>query len=1450
MSAYIEELFENIQNEIDELEPRSVKVCGVELDKAAKCLRIKLCGSVFLTHLPDKITSNLRRRCNNYSVEMQFSFDCEPPEREAFAYIIDLLTRQGVPINGFFNECSLNCFNDRFEVGVLPGVVNILKKMDIERMFAQQYAAVFKSGRVLVLVGDESVKIKPAVLEPASVGAAKPAEHAEKMPPKAANKPAVPQKAVESVKTGGGKKLNQSDLSSKIIELAGDGYVPVIGKKPSLKSAQKIVTLAGEPGKYTVIGVVFACEITETRRGNKIFTMELTDYSDSISLRKFVDAAEYKALSSIAVGDTVCVCGDYMFDRYLKDLCMTPRDIIKVERKRRKDTAADKRTELHLHTNMSQMDALPDVEDVIETALRFGHKAVAITDHGVLQSFPKAQSVLEKKRKAGVDFKVIYGCEAYYVDDTTTVVYGSADAALTGEIVVFDLETTGLSSRMDRIIEIGAVVVSGGKTGESFCTYVDPQRNIPESSTKIHGITNNDVRGAPHEREALESFLAFAGDRPLMAHNAHLFDALFIAAALERQGIDRQLTYIDTLQLSQTLFPQAKKFTLDAVTELLELPKFHHHRASDDAEALGRIYNKMIPMLQERGIETISQLNVKLTGRGFAHQRPYHMILLVKNAAGLKNLYQLVSDSHLKTFSRKPRMTRSNIRAHSEGLLIGSACVMGELYSAVVSGVAQSDIERIADMYDYLEIQPVSNNDFLIKEGTVADEESIRSFNRRIYELGKKLGKPVVATGDVHYLEPEQALFRQILGFDDTEEQSGLYFRTTDEMLAEFSYLGDAAAREVVIENPAKITALIGDVEPIPKGTYTPSIEGAEEQLQQLAAENMRNKYGEQPPALVVERKDKELNSIIKNGFSVLYIIAEKLVKKSEEDGYHVGSRGSVGSSFIAYLIGISEVNPLPAHYVCKECGYIEFAPQLAESGFDLPAKNCPDCGCLLRGDGHDIPFETFLGFHGEKAPDIDLNFSSEYQGRAHRYTEQLFGKSNVFKAGTITALEQRSAYGYVKKYLENNGLTVSKAEEDRLCLGCTGVKKSTGQHPGGMVIVPQGYDVTDFTPVQHPADMRDSGVITTHFDFRSMHDTLLKLDMLGHKVPTMYKYLEDFTGMSVDDVPMNDPQVFRMFTSTEPLGVKPEDIDTEIGTYGIPEMGTAFVGGLLSESRPEKFSDLLQVSGLSHGTDVWNGNAQELIANGTCTISDVIGTRDSIMLYLADKGVPPAMAFEIMEFTRKGKAAQKFTPEHLATLRECGVPEWYIESCKKIKYMFPKAHAAAYVISAIRLAWFKLYRPIEFYATYFTVRGQDIDVEAATGGKRVARAKLNELRAKLDAANKGNKTKTKDDDAYVALQMVNEMLCRGFEFLPVDLMRSHYKKYLIEDGKLRLPFDALKGVGETQAQAIYSAAQKGGWVSADEMLGEPGISAGIIDMLDGCGALGSLPKSRQYTLY
>ncbi|MBR2283772.1 MAG: PolC-type DNA polymerase III [Ruminococcus sp.] len=1368
--------------------------------------------------------------------EKLFGLDC-------MEVLVEQLKRVQPLVNGFFNDAEFSLTDDKLTIKLVHGGMDILIKERvgtalcqlIYNQFGKKIAVDFEGSSELSNDEFDTMmkRLAPEIPDYSDQLAPEPDPEEKK---REEARSAVPNAPADELSLD----VDFDPASAEIIKGHAIREKPV----PISDAVQNLGT------KAVIVGDIFAAEQKELRNEKLLFTICVTDYSGSLMLKVFLKSSDKELigkLSGLKKGMTLLCNGKVDYDSYAHDITLDPASIIKVSRIPRMDNYPEKRVELHCHSNMSAMDAVTDPVTLIKRAAAWGHQALAITDHGCVQAFPDCMYNTPK------DFKVIYGCEAYVVNDIDreTILNGSDSRGVNDEIIIFDVETTGLSFANDRLTEIGAVKLKNLQVTDTFNTKVNPGKHIPEKITELTGISDEDVKNAPGEAEALRMFMEFCGDKPLLAaHNAS-FDTTMINEVCKRQDISFDYTYIDTLVLCQAMLPNMGRHKLNLVAKQLKLGKFDHHHASDDAYMLARIYIELVKRLMDKGMESISQIDEFAGEVETKKLRSYHQIILVRNQAGMKNLYKLISMSNLKYFYKNPLIPKSELIKHREGLLFGSACEAGELFQALLNKRPDDVVERLAGFYDYLEIQPVCNNDFLIRDGKAESTEELRDYNRRIIALGDKLGIPVCATCDVHFIDPKDAIYRKIIlasmGYKDTDFQPPLYLRTTEEMLAEFEYLGADKAKEVVITNTNAIADMIEKVRPIPKGTFTPTIDGAEEELIKITHDKAHEIYGDPLPELVEKRLDRELSSIIKHGFSVLYIIAQKLVWNSVENGYLVGSRGSVGSSFVASMAGISEVNPLPPHYICPnpECRYSEFMLDgKYGSGFDLPAKKCPKCGTELSRDGHDIPFETFLGFDGDKAPDIDLNFSNEYQFYAHRYTEKLFGKANVFKAGTISAVAEKTAFGYVKKYCEEREITLNNSEINRLALGCTGVKRTTGQHPGGMVVVPSDFEVYDFTPVQHPADSEDSEVITTHFDFNSMHDTILKLDELGHVVPTLYKHLEDLTGMKIKDVPTTDPQVTKMCTDCTVLGVTPEDIFCKTGSLGIPEMGTNFTIGMLLDAKPTKFSDFLQISGLSHGTDVWLGNAQELIANNICTISDVIGTRDSIMTYLLYKGVEPKMAFKIMEWTRKGKAPKEFTPEIIEMLRQHDVPDWYIESCLKIKYMFPKAHAAAYVIAAIKLGWFKLYKPLEYYATYFSVRGEDFDAELAVRGRDTVRSRIRELE------ELGNQRSNKENDLHDILLITNEMLSRGFEFLPIDIFKSHATDFLIEDGKLRIPFSAMSGVGENAAKGLYEAAQQGGFISIEEFQQMSGASKTTIDVLKSIGAFGELPESSQMSFF
>ena len=1204
-------------------------------------------------------------------------------------------------------------------------------------------------------------------------------------------------------------------------------------------------------GNVVVEGKVFKCEFRELRQpGMWLALIEMTDYEGSVIVRKRMLEKDVAPLRDrVSTGMWLRVAGTMELTYDGHDMQLNPRDVTEITHEPRMDTAEVKRVELHLHTRMSNMDALTDTGSVVKLAAKWGMPAIAITDHGVAQSFPDAWHAGEGK------IKILYGCEGYFVNniDDRIAIHGHQDIGFSDEIVCFDIETTGLKVTQEAITEIGAVRLRNGEIVETFQTFVDPERRLTPEIIGLTGITDEMLRGAPKLKDALTAFLAFAGDAPLAAHNAE-FDISFIRAGCQKCGIPFEPTYIDTLILAQNLLPGLGKYKLDIVAEHLQLPQFNHHRASDDAVPVAQMLTKFFPMLAERGVTRLQQINnemLKLRPLGSKSNRfPKHIILLAKNKAGLKNLYQLISLSNLKYFKRVPIIPKSELIAHREGLIIGSACEAGELFRAVADHKDWEELKRIASFYDYLEIQPICNNRFMLREGAARSEEELRDFNRTIVRLGKELGKRVVATGDVHFQEPEDEVYRHILlaskKFPDANAPLPIYFRTTDEMLREFEYLGKEKAYEVVVTNTRAIADQIENIELLPKGKlFPPRLENSREDLNRLVWDKVHELYGDEPPKLIKDRLDIELGGIL-GKYDVVYMSAQKLVQRSLECGYLVGSRGSVGSSLVAYMSGITEVNSLPPHYRCPKCRHSEFITDGSYGcGADMPDKNCPECGTKYVKDGFDIPFETFLGFGGGKVPDIDLNFSGEYQARAHRHAIEMFGETQVFRAGTIGTLAEKTAFGFVKKYLEENGIQSGAAEIDRLTAGCVGVRRTTGQHPGGLVVVPDDLEIEDFCPVQHPADAEDSDTITTHFEYHCMEDNLLKLDMLGHDDPTMIRMLEDLTGVNARTIPLDDPDTMSIFTSSKVLGFENDDLLGPTGAVAIPEFNTRFTRQMLIDTQPKDFNTLVRLSGFSHGTDVWLGNARELIVSGTASVLETVGCRDDIMLYLISMGLDPKMSFKIMEAVRKGKVKKGgFQDGWVEAMQEHDVPEWYIESLAKIGYLFPKAHAVAYVMMAFRIAWFKVHEPLAFYATFFTVRAKAFDAEYCCAGLDAVKRKIREIENNKDAS-------AVEQDLMTTLEVCYEFYRRGFHFDTIDIYRSDATKFTVTEGGLLPPFISVHGLGEAAALDTVEKRRGKEFISVEEFsMCCNKLSKTHIEQLRALGAFAGMADTSQLTLF
>ncbi len=1241
----------------------------------------------------------------------------------------------------------------------------------------------------------------------------------------------------------------------------------VIFGRDFTEGVMNICDIDGDIGTVVIRGEVFGYNVRDTRTGRKMVTFSVTDYTDSIDVKLFPKEDQQERLFDyIEDGRFVMIKGTTGIDKYDGALSIGYVDGIKKTvdfRQKREDNEPVKRVELHCHTKMSDMDGVSDVTDIIDCARRWGHGAIAITDHGVVQAFTEAFHHLRDKKID--DFKVIYGMEGYVVDDTVQIAVNPQDHTTADTFVVFDIETTGFSPEENSIIEIGAVKIADGNIIDRFSTFVNPAEPIPYRIEKLTGINDHMVEDAPYINDALTQFAKFCEGAVYVAHNAS-FDMGFIMAKEEAAGTVREYSYVDTLGMSRLLVPEIARFKLDNLCRFFKISLENHHRAVDDAEATAHIFLKLIERLHAKGVDTLKGLNDlgAASDEKILKSPSNHIILLAANETGRVNLYHLVSQSHVRFYNGVPRIPKSLIEKYREGLLIGSACEQGELYQAIISRKSDDEILRIARFYDYLEIQPNGNNEFMIRKDRYEDIVSVKDLediNRRIIRIGDMLGKPVVATCDVHFLNPDDEVYRRVLmagkGFEDADMQAPLYLRTTEEMLAEFEYLGYDKAYEVVVTNTRRIADMIEVIEPVRPDKCPPVIENSDKLLTDICYKKAREIYGDDLPPQVSARLDKELHSIISNGFAVMYIIAQKLVWKSNEDGYLVGSRGSVGSSFVATMAGITEVNPLPPHYYCSSCHYVDFDSEEVRSyagraGCDMPDKVCPKCGAPLKKDGFDIPFETFLGFNGDKEPDIDLNFSGEYQSKAHKYTEVIFGAGQTFRAGTIGTLADKTAYGYVKNYFEDKHIDKRPCEIDRLARGCTGVRRTTGQHPGGIIVLPRGEDIDSFTPIQHPADDMKSDIITTHFDYHSIDHNLLKLDILGHDDPTMIRMLQDLTGTDPKAVALDDPEVMSLFISTEALGITPDDIGgCPLGCLGIPEFGTDFVIQMLVDTKPSAFSDLVRISGLSHGTDVWLNNAQTVIEEGKATISTAICTRDDIMTYLINMGLESSLAFNIMEKVRKGAVAKGKCAEWSEWKQEMldhGVPDWYAGCCEKIKYMFPKAHAAAYVMMAWRIAYYKIKYPLAYYAAYFSIRASAFSYETMCLGRDVLAEEIGQYRKM--ASDPSCKMTSKQENTLRDLKIAEEMYARGYEFCPIDIYSAKAHHCQIVDGKIMPRLDCIEGLGDKAADGVTDAVKDGAFLSIDDFTARTKVSKTNTDHMVELGLLEGLPQSNQLSLF
>lgn len=1422
---------------------------SVVLIKTTKTLEMRISSDKYIEiEEIEGIKKFIRKRFaledSKITVEYAEGIDKRPIEEE-LKNIVVLLSEEHPFLKAALNNCEYEICNDVINFNFKIVVSRYLRNLEYDRKIRESIKSLYGTSYKINFVDNVSGELLIRQQEDSRAREMRIIQKEVKEAP-SISAPNLPKQAA------GGKQETKAETGAK----KGNPLL-ILGRNANIKeSLIKIIDITPHEGRVAIEGEIFNIDSKELRSGKMLISFDVYDGSSSMSCKCFIKPGEgEEVLSRLKKAKGVRLSGNAEYSKFSGEVEIIANTIIEtqgVKKVVRKDNAVEKRVEFHMHTQMSQMDAMTSASDLIKRAMSWGMKSIAITDHGVVQSFPEAHKLLGRDNP---DMKVIYGVEAYLAPDKNPSVANIKGQPIDTTYCVLDLETTGFSPITEKITEIGIMKLEGGKVIDKFCCFVNPEKNIPERVVEVTNITNDMVKDAETIDKVFPKIMDFIEGSVLVAHNAE-FDVGFLKHNAKVLGHDFDFTYLDTLALAKELFPHYKTYKLGRIAKNLGIKVDVAHRALDDVDTTVSIFNIMLEKLKQRGAETLEDIEIygsdeESRKEAYKKCRTYHAIILAKDYAGLKNLYKLVSYSHLDYFYKKPRILKSLLKEHSEGLIIGSACSEGELYQAILLGKPEEEIENIANAYDYLEIQPLGNNEYLVRTEQVPNKEYLKEINRKIVALGEKLNKPVLATGDVHFMDPEEEIYRRILeagqGFKDADNQAPLYLRTTHEMLEEFSYLGDEKAYEVVVTNTNMISDMCQQISPISPEKCPPHIEGCEQTIKDIAYGKAHNLYGDPLPEIVKSRLDKELDSIIKNGFSVMYIIAQKLVWKSNEDGYLVGSRGSVGSSVAAYMTGITEVNALPPHYRCPGCKHSDFSDYGCKNGFDLPDKDCPVCGEKMEKDGMDIPFETFLGFNGDKEPDIDLNFSGEYQAKAHKYTEVIFGKGTTFKAGTIGTIADKTAFGYVRKYFEERNMNVNKPEIARVAKGCTGIKRTSGQHPGGIIVVPKGREIFEFCPVQHPADDSNSEIITTHFDYHSIDSNLLKLDILGHDDPTVIKMLQDITGVDPIKIPMDDKETMSLFSSTKALGVTPEQINSKVGTFGVPEFGTRFVRGMLLDTRPKTFSDLLCISGLSHGTDVWLGNAKDLIDSGTVTLSEAVCTRDDIMTYLIRKGLPPNTAFKIMETVRKGKALKdpEKWAEYEALMRENDVPEWYIDSCRKIKYMFPKAHAAAYVMMAFRIAWFKVHIPKAYYAAYFTIRAKSFDAEFMIFGKEKVKAKMKEI----DML--GNEAAPKDKDMYDDLEIVLEMYERGISFLPIDLYKSDATKFLLEEDGLRPPINSISGMGAVAAEGIYRAAhEEMPFSSIDNLKKRAKIGNSAAELLRKFGCLNGLTESDQMSFF